>query len=525
MGTDPADAAARLFASWDSPTSPGVVWAATRDGHEVLSGAVGMADIAQGVKLDRRSVIRIGSQTKQFTVLLALMLEAQGKLSMDDEVHRYAPWLPAYPAPVTLRHLATNTSGLRDFLEIMAYGGVPLTTPASRARQREMIAAHGEVNFVPGSKMLYCNTGFWLLSEIIEDVSGRSYNELLAERITVPLGMADTRLLLRDTQILPRLTAQHIRQPDGGWETARWGFEIGGEGGMVSSLADMLVWQRNLELPKIGSTALFERMATPVTYTNGARGLYAMGLTRETYRGWTSIAHGGTVAGAKSESVRFPEAGLGLVLLANFDAIAPASFNRRIADLLLPAGRWVPPAGGHAARLAAAAGLYRQEGGPEVFAIADVGGAPHLVNGMGPARLEETAPGVFAPERAIQHFTLALQGDGSIDALFCGEEQFYVKLSPPEAPFPDIAGRYANAATGMWARVEATAAGTMLSIGTEAGRQMLRLVWIDRDLLAGAPLAAAKAWPPAWTCTLQLRPEGLLLTTDRTKGLLLRRAS
>ena len=157
--------------------------------------------------------------------------------------------------------------------------------------------------------MIYCNTGFWLLSEIVEEVAGRSFNELLDARITGPLGMADTKLMLRDSQIIPRLAGGHVQMEDGSWESARWGWEIGGEGGMVSTLDDMLVWQGNLSAPKVGSAALFERMATPVTYTNGVRGLYAMGLTQDVYRGWRSIAHGGGVAGGKSESVRFPDAG------------------------------------------------------------------------------------------------------------------------------------------------------------------------------------------------------------------------
>ncbi len=519
MDTDPA----ALFSAWDSNSSPGVVWATTQDGVETASGSVGMADIAQQVKLDRRSVIRIGSQTKQFTVLLALMLEAEGKLSMEDEVHVHAPWLPTYPAPVTLRHLATNTSGLRDFLEIMAYGGLLLAAPANRQRQREMIAAHGEVNFLPETQMLYCNTGFWLLSEIIEQVSGRSFNELLEARITGPLGMADTRLMLRDSMILPRLATQHIQQGDGSWETAGWGFEIGGEGGMVSTLEDMIAWQRNFATFTVGSEALFTRMATPVRYANGTVGQYGMGLTQSDYRGWACIAHGGTVAGAKTESVRFPEAGLGIVLLANFDAMTPTMFTRRMADGLLPAGRYVRPAGGQAARLAAAAGMYRQEGGAEVLAIRDVGGEPFLVTGSGPVRLEEGASGVFVPERAIQNLTIALQGDGRLDAVFCGEKQSYVKLSPPEGKFAEIAGSYANAACGMWARVEETPAGLVLKIGTEAGRQVLRLVWLDADLLAGVPLMADESWPPAWTCTLKLEAGGMVFSTDRTKGLLFSR--
>src|SRR5205823_3144492 len=102
---------------------------------------------------------------------------------------------------------------------------------------RDLIAGHAEVNYPPGAQMLYSNTGFFLLSEIVEEISGRSYNELLAERITTRLGMQDTLLVPRDAQILPRLVAMHQRGADA-WETVRWGFPIGGEGGMVSTLVD-----------------------------------------------------------------------------------------------------------------------------------------------------------------------------------------------------------------------------------------------------------------------------------------------
>jgi len=135
------------------------VVAVTRNGAKLHEGAYGMADLAHGIPLDRRSVLRIGSQTKQFTVLLALLLEAEGKLSLDDEVHRHAPWLPRYPNPVTLRHLAGNTGGLRDFLEIMIWSGLSLGAPSSRQTARDLLARHDEVNFPPQEQMLYSNTG------------------------------------------------------------------------------------------------------------------------------------------------------------------------------------------------------------------------------------------------------------------------------------------------------------------------------------------------------------------------------
>ena len=153
-----------LFAPWTGDDRPGAVVAVTRHGVVLHEAAYGMADIAHGVKLDSRSVLRIGSQSKQFTVLLALLLEAQGTLSLDDEVHRHVPWLPVYPEPVTLRQMAGNTSGLRDFLEIMVWSGLPLSAVSTRQTSAALLARHGEVNYRPDEEMLYSNSGFFLLS-------------------------------------------------------------------------------------------------------------------------------------------------------------------------------------------------------------------------------------------------------------------------------------------------------------------------------------------------------------------------
>ena len=125
-----------LFARWARPDSPGAAVSVTRHGREIHRGCYGMADLAHAVPIDERTVIRIGSQTKQFTVLLALMLEAEGKLSMEDDVRRHLPWLPEYPQTVTLRHLAANVGGLRDFLEIMMLGGLDIGAPSTRAGSR-----------------------------------------------------------------------------------------------------------------------------------------------------------------------------------------------------------------------------------------------------------------------------------------------------------------------------------------------------------------------------------------------------
>jgi len=513
----------RLFAGWTGPDTPGLVVAATRDGQVVHQGAYGMADLAHAIPLGPRSTVRIGSQTKQFTVLLALMLEREGKLDMNAPVHRYAPWLAALPHTVTLRHLASNTSGMRDFLEILTWSGLALSSVSTRATARALIARHAEMNFPPGEQMIYCNTGFFLLSEIVEEVAGRSFNELLRARITGPLGMADTILQHRDSQILPRLVGHHSPGPDGAWERAQWGLVLGGEGGMSSTLEDMLRWQAHLANPTPDMADLLARMEQPTRFLNGSLSMYALGFTATRYRGLRNIGHGGGVAGGRSESVRFPEQRAGIVILGNRDDIAPFSIARRMADIVL-ADQLAPlPDDANLRALAAAAGMYRDEAGDDVFEIVDDNARPTFTSqGGSGGTIEQLAPGEFAPERAVVHLSFGLPKDGTIPARWCGAARRYRAVRPGAGSATALAGAYANPALGLDATVSPD--GGTLVVRSGYGALRLALSWIEPDLLMAMPIDTPLRAPgKPWAAVVRVEPGALVITTDRTKALRLAR--
>lgn len=521
-----------LFARWARPDSPGAAVSVTRHGREIHRGCYGMADLAHAVPIDERTVIRIGSQTKQFTVLLALMLEAEGKLSLEDDVRRHLPWLPEYPETVTLRHLAANVGGLRDFLEIMMLGGLDIGAPSTRAGARRIIAGHKAVNFRPGTDLIYCNTGFFLLSEIVEQVSGKSFNDLLEERITGPLGMRDTRLMRWDAEILPRLADHHTHGPDGGWHKAQWGVVLGGEGGMVSTLEDMKTWLANLDAPKVGTPAMFARMSAPGAAIDGIPSPYGLGLVTCRYRGLSSIGHGGGVAGGRSESVRFPEAGIGIVILGNTDDMGPFSLARRILDLVLGHEPGPPRSAGASERLARAAGLYRAEDGDDVFGIAAKDGAPVVVSNMGGGLpIEQVGDDSFMPERGIVPLQFTPRDDGDMDTSWFGRRRRFRRLSDTALPTaPGLAGRYADAATGFNAEIGEEDGETVLRLRTpygaweavlEARASDLHLA-LPRRVLADAPPPAVEAG--GWLFTVRLVADGIALNDDRTKHLRLARA-
>ncbi|QIG48907.1 beta-lactamase family protein [Nordella sp. HKS 07] len=520
-----------LFAPWAKPESPGAAVGVTLNGREIHRGFYGMADIAHGVAIDENTVIRIGSQTKQFTVLLALMLEAEGKLSMADDVRRYLPWLPEYPETVTLHHLAANVGGLRDFLEIMILGGLPIGAPSTRALARRIIAGHRGVNFRPGRDLIYCNTGFFLLSEIVEQVSGRSFNELLEERITGPLGMRDTRLMRWDSEIQRRLADHHTRGPDGRWHKAQWGLVLGGEGGMVSTLEDMKLWLANLDAPKVGTPEIYARMSAPGAVINGIPTTYGMGLVACRYRGLTSIGHGGGVAGGRSESVRFPEAGIGIVILGNTDDMGPFSLARRIVDILLGHEQGPPRAQGAAERLRKAQGLYRAEESDDVFGIAFDKGEPVFVTNMGAMPIGQTEEGAFMPERGILPLEFIPRDDGDIDTRWFGSERRFRRLSDTALPTsPSLCGRYADPATGFAAEIGSDTERTVIRLSTPYGIWEAELEARAPDLYLALPrrIIADTEPPPVsaggWLFTIRSVAGGIVLNDDRTKQLMMLRA-
>ncbi|WP_395676709.1 serine hydrolase domain-containing protein [Inquilinus sp.] len=518
-----------LFARWALPDSPGAAVSVTRHGREIHRGFYGMADLAHAVPIDARTVIRIGSQTKQFTVLLALMLEAEGKLSLDDDVRHHLPWLPEYPETVTLRHLAANVGGLRDFLEIMTLGGLDIGAPSTRAGARRIIAGHKAVNFKPGTDLIYCNTGFFLLSEIVEQVSGKSFNELLEERITGPLGMRDTRLMRRDSEILPRLADHHTHGPDGGWHKAQWGVVLGGEGGMVSTLEDMKLWLANLDAPKVGTPEMLARMSAPGAVIDGIPSPYGLGLVTCRYRGLASIGHGGGVAGGRSESVRFPEAGIGIVILGNTDDMGPFSLARRVLDLVLGEEAGPPRTAAATERLKRAVGLYRAEDGDDVFGVAIKDGQPVFVSNMNSGMpIEQVGDTAFMPERGIVPLEFTPRDDGDMDTRWFGRPRRFHRLADAALPVaPGLAGRYADAATGFEAAIGDEDGETVLGLRTPYGAWQMALEARAPDLFLAVPRRVTADTPPkpgaidagGWECTIRLVAGGIVLNDDRTKHL------
>lgn len=294
-----------LLAQWDGAV-PGMTVGIVQDGALIVHESAGLASLELGVPIGPETCFRIASVSKQFTCAAILLLESEGRLRLTDEARKYLPELPDFGTGVTVAHLMHNSSGLRDMLEIMRQGGVDLGMPVTQGDLLEGIYRQRTLNFAPGSRFLYSNTNFLLLGLIVECLTGEPLGAYLERRIFRPLGMTRTRMTPHPREPVPGLATGYLPR-EGGFVRAAHAFPLGGEGGLVSCVQDLALWDRNFTTGIVGGTAMGEALATQAPFTGGAMNLYARGLRIDTWRGVRTVSHGGLWPGYRTEFLRVPE--------------------------------------------------------------------------------------------------------------------------------------------------------------------------------------------------------------------------
>jgi CubicO group peptidase (beta-lactamase class C family) len=517
----------RLFSPWDRSDRPGCTVAVVKGGTTLLRRGYGMASLDLGVPNRPETVIRIGSQTKQMTVFLAWLLIDDGRLAYDDDIRKFHGDLPKYDPKVTVGHVMANVGGLREFLDLIALSGADSRSPISAGEISALIRGQASVNFAPGERLMYCNSGFRLLSEIVEKITGEDIGETMRKKIFEPLGMGDTRLMRLDDEIVPGLATHHLSQPDGSFKKGRWGVPIGGEGGAVSTVDDMLKWSEALvaEKPKAGSAKIFAAMAKPPRFASGKTSVYAHGLQSALYRGAHGIGHGGGVAGGRSGTYQFPQHRLTVCILGNLDSIGPFVLSRRIADLCLGEALTPLPRPPSAAELERLTGLYLDEARGELLELAVEDGVLHSVLGN-KTPLWQLTPGVFVPMSGVHDHEYRFAHDGrSVEAQDSGRPVRYRRLDPVVADpksLAEVEGSYANAGLETEYRIEQGREGLDLTLEGALGRRRMRFKPVAKEMFV-ASIDGPRPWGGDFQPVLHFarnaagRIDGIRVSTDRNK--------
>jgi CubicO group peptidase (beta-lactamase class C family) len=328
----PLDALLRPLARADMPgCAAGVV----RDGVLAASGAYGLADVEHGIPIGPETRFDVGSMSKQFLAVTILMLASEGRLSLDDDVHKYLPDLPAYPWKVTLREMLHHTSGLKDYDQLLQLAGWVDGDLVSAEDVQWIIWRQKSLAFRPGTLHSYSDTNYFLLGMIAKRIVGKPLAAVLEERVFRPLGMVHTSLRTDRWSLIPNKAWPYSVQ-DGKVRLFVNAEEPLGDGGVFSTISDLALWERNFDDTMVGGRDVVAELQRVQSLADGTPNDYAAGLYVRSFRGMRMIEHAGASFGYLAEKMRFPERGLSVIVLCNRRDGPYVDLSDQIANLYLP---------------------------------------------------------------------------------------------------------------------------------------------------------------------------------------------
>ena len=298
-------------------TNPGCQLSIERNGKIIYSKAMGMSDLERNVPLTTNSIIEAGSVSKQFTAAAILLLEQQGKLSLNDDVRKYIPELRDYGIPIKLSHMLHHTSGLRD------WGSIASITGWSRGSQfytnddaLEIIVRQKKLNNKPGDEFIYSNSNYNPAAIIVQRVSGLTLADFTKKYIFEPAGMTNTQWRDDPNRIVKNRAVAYSKT-ENGYKINMPNEYVYGNGGLLTTTEDLLKWSTFYQQGKMGTSSLLAKQLQTESLNNGKKNVYGAGLFIMKVRGWDNISHGGATAGYRAYLETFPELKLTIAILSN----------------------------------------------------------------------------------------------------------------------------------------------------------------------------------------------------------------
>lgn len=325
----------QLFTEWNRPDSPGAAVAVTRGGEVIYQHGYGMANLEYDIPITPTTIFDIASVSKQFAAFAIVTLSYEGKLSLDDDIRTHLPDVPDFGNTITIRHLLHHTSGLRDWVQSLSIAGDIMDDVISFKHILKMVQYQKALNFEPGAEYLYSNTGYNLLAEIVETVTGDSFREWTNTHIFTPLGMTHSHFHDDYEMILKNRVYSYQAVENGGFKNAVNNTTALGSSSLYSTVEDLAKWILNLETAHIGGQTVIAEMHQRGVLNNGEQINYAFGLNIGEYRGLKTVGHSGSWRGFRSHLIHFPDQKFGVVILCNLDTFNPLRLAEKVADIYL----------------------------------------------------------------------------------------------------------------------------------------------------------------------------------------------
>lgn len=320
----------QVCAGW-TDFNPGGVVGIIKDGKMIFSKAYGMASLEYEVPNTLETKFNIASVSKQVTAYAIVMLQEQGKLSIDDDIRKYLPEVPEFDKTITIRHLLTHTSGLRNFQNMLSMAGWREGDPMTNDDLLRFVSRQKELNFPVGEEYLYCNTGFVLATFIVERVTGKDFKDWTNENIFDPLGMYNTDYREDMTKVHKETATSYNQENSITFSSPLEFYNYMGNGNVYTTIGDMAKWVTHLG----SGDRNIEELTTRGILNNGDTLTYALGIGVGEYRGHRRWSHGGSIGGYRSNLQYYPDEKLGIVVISNFNRGNPGGKGIDLAKFLL----------------------------------------------------------------------------------------------------------------------------------------------------------------------------------------------
>jgi CubicO group peptidase (beta-lactamase class C family) len=323
-----------LLAPWQN--IPGVaVCVIVRDQDPVFACA-GYSSLENQLRIDETTRFNIASVSKQFTGFSTRLLEKRGILKLEDPLLKYLPELPATYQDIQIHHLLHHTSGFRDMYNLQGYAGFRRDDVHTREQLLALTRRQSALNFKPGERFVYNNTGFVMLAEIVHKLTGMKMRQFLETEIFKPLGMENTCLCDNHKEMLPNFAGHYNRMEDGSYTKAFENVSVSGSTNIITSIVDFARWLSNYTTPRLEPEVM---MGLDLThpFNDGSMNAYACGLELSERGGKKLWTHGGGAGGFRSEMIFVPEDCVAVGVLSNNGSMDAATLGSKILGLVLPA--------------------------------------------------------------------------------------------------------------------------------------------------------------------------------------------
>ncbi|MBN8653598.1 MAG: beta-lactamase family protein [Cytophagales bacterium] len=324
----------QLFSAWNNAT-PGVAVAVQQGDNIIYNKAFGLADLEHTVPNTTETIFESGSVAKQFTAMSILLLAAEGKLSVTDDIRKYVPEIPKYNTNITIQMLLNHTSGLKDWGSVGSLTGWPRTTRVyTQDLALQIMSKQKSTNYTPGTEYSYSNSNYSLMVTIVERVSGKSLAAFTEEKLFKPLGMTNTQWRDNFREVVPNRAIAYRKQ-NGVYEQLMPFEDIHGHGGLLTTTSDLLKWNALLETHALGGKQVYNWRVQKGKLTNGKEIIYAAGINVSKFYGFDEISHSGATAGYRAWLAYYPEKKISIVALSNDGSFNPTGIGRQIAEIVL----------------------------------------------------------------------------------------------------------------------------------------------------------------------------------------------